>query len=55
VIKKNEMVKACTEGVGVGGGGGYKVLVGRPKVRKPLGRSRRGWEDNIKMDLKEVG
>jgi hypothetical protein len=29
--------------------------VGKTKERRPLGRPRRGWEDNIKMDLKEVG
>jgi hypothetical protein len=29
-------------------------LVGKPKVKRPLGRSRRRWEDNIKMDLQEV-
>jgi hypothetical protein len=29
--------------------------VGRPKGRRPLGRPRRRWEDNIKMDLQEVG
>ncbi|KAJ4436535.1 hypothetical protein ANN_16566 [Periplaneta americana] len=33
----------------------YKVLVGRPEGKRPLGRSRRRWEDNIKMDLREVG
>ncbi|KAJ4441997.1 hypothetical protein ANN_11861 [Periplaneta americana] len=33
----------------------YRVLVGRPKGRKPLGRPRRRWEDNIKMNLREVG
>ncbi|KAJ4439149.1 hypothetical protein ANN_15106 [Periplaneta americana] len=33
----------------------YKVLVGRPEGKRPLGRPRRGWEDNIKMDLREVG
>ena len=33
----------------------YKVVVGKPEVRKPLGRTRRRWEDNIKMDLQEVG
>ncbi|KAJ4446228.1 hypothetical protein ANN_12922 [Periplaneta americana] len=33
----------------------YKVLVGRPEVKRPLGRPRRRWEDNIKMDLREVG
>ena len=31
----------------------YKVLVGRPKGRKPLGKPRRRWEDTIKMDLKK--
>jgi hypothetical protein len=35
--------------------GAYKILVGRPQGRRPLGRPRRRWEDNIKMDLQEVG
>ena len=34
--------------------GVYKVLVGKPEGKRPLGRPRRGWEDNIKMDLQEV-
>jgi hypothetical protein len=34
---------------------GAWVLVGRPEGRRPLGRPRRRWEHNIKMDLKEVG
>jgi len=33
----------------------YRVLVGRPEGRRPLGRPRRRWEDNIKMVLQEVG
>ena len=33
----------------------YKVLVGKPEGKRLLGRSRRRWEDNIKMDLQEVG
>ena len=33
----------------------YRVLVGKPEGRSPLGRPRRRWEDNIKMDLQEVG
>ena len=33
----------------------YKVLVGKPDGNIPLGRARRRWEDNIKMDLEEVG
>jgi hypothetical protein len=32
-----------------------RVLVGKPEGKRPLGRPKRGWEDNIKMDLKEVG
>jgi hypothetical protein len=35
--------------------GAYRVLVGNPKGKRPLGRLRRRWEDNIKMDLQEVG
>jgi hypothetical protein len=35
--------------------GTYRTLVGRPEGRRPLGRPRRRWEDNIKMDLQEVG
>ncbi|KAJ4428113.1 hypothetical protein ANN_24127 [Periplaneta americana] len=33
----------------------YRVLVGRPEGKRPLGRPKRRWEDNIKMDLREVG
>jgi hypothetical protein len=32
----------------------YKILVGKPEGKKPLGRRRRRWEDNIKMVLKEM-
>ena len=35
--------------------GVYRVLVGKPEGKRSLGRPRRGWEDNIKMDLQEVG
>jgi hypothetical protein len=38
------------EGIGV-----YRVLVGKPERKRPLERPRRRWEDNIKMDLQEVG
>jgi hypothetical protein len=34
--------------------GAYRALVGKPEGRRPLGRPRRRWEDNIKMDLQEV-
>jgi hypothetical protein len=33
----------------------YKVLVGKPEGKRPLGRTVRRWEDNIKMDLMEIG
>jgi hypothetical protein len=35
--------------------GAYRALVGKPDGCRPLGRPRRRWEDNIKMDLREVG
>jgi hypothetical protein len=55
VIKSRRMrwaghVAPMGEGRGV-----YKVLVGKPEGRKTLGRPRRRWEDNIRMDLREVG
>jgi hypothetical protein len=33
----------------------YRVLVGKPEGKRPLGRPRLRWEDNIRMDLQEVG
>jgi hypothetical protein len=33
----------------------YRVLVGRPEYKRPLGRPRRRWEDNINMDLRGIG
>jgi hypothetical protein len=33
----------------------YRILVGKPEGRRPLGRPRRTWVDNIKMDLREIG
>jgi hypothetical protein len=35
--------------------GVYRVFVGKPEGKRPLGRPRRKWEDNIKMDLQEAG
>ena len=35
--------------------GAYRVLVGKPEGKRPLGRPRRRWGDNIRMDLQEVG
>jgi hypothetical protein len=37
------------------GRGVYRVLVGRPQCKRPLARPRRRWEDNIKLDLREIG
>jgi hypothetical protein len=33
----------------------YRILVGMPEGKRPLGRPRRGWVENIKMDLREIG
>jgi hypothetical protein len=49
-IEKNEMGGAC-RAVGGEGRGVYRVLVGKPEGKRPLGRPRRRWEDDIKMDL----
>jgi hypothetical protein len=54
VIKSRRMrwaghVARMGEGRGV-----YRVLVGRPEGKRPLGRPRRRWEDNIKRDLREI-
>jgi hypothetical protein len=35
--------------------GAYRILVGRPERRRPLGRPRRRWDDNMKMDFQEAG
>jgi hypothetical protein len=52
-IEKNEMGGACSM---YGGEERFiRVLVGKPEGERPLGRSRRRWEDNSKMDLQEVG
>jgi hypothetical protein len=55
VIKARRMrwaghVASMGDGTGV-----YRVLVGRPEGKRPLGRPRCRWEDNIKLDLKETG
>jgi hypothetical protein len=50
---ENEMGGACSTYREARGA--YRILVGRPEGRKPLGRPRHGWEDNIKMDLHDMG
>ena len=37
------------------GKSGFKILTGKPAGKRPLGRPRRRWENNIKMDLEEIG
>ena len=37
------------------GGSAFKILKGKPKGKRPLGRPRHRWEDNIRMDLEEIG
>jgi hypothetical protein len=49
-LEKNEMDRACGAYGGVN-----SVLVWKPDGRRPLGRPRRRWEDNIKLDLQELG
>ena len=37
------------------GGSSFKILTGKPTVKRPSGRPRRRWEDIIRMDLEEIG
>ena len=37
------------------GSGAFKILTGKPTGKRPFGRPRRRWEDNIRMDLEEIG
>jgi hypothetical protein len=55
VIKWRRMCWAGHMACMLEGRGAYRVLVGRPKGKRPLGRPRHRWEDNIKMDLRETG
>jgi hypothetical protein len=55
VIKSRRMRWARQVARMVEGRGVYRVLVGRPEGKRPLGRPRRRWEDNIKMDIREMG
>jgi len=54
VIKSRRM-KWAGHVARMGERGVYRVLVGKPEGRRPLGRPRHSWVDNIKMDLQEVG
>jgi hypothetical protein len=55
VIKSRRMSWAGHVALMAAGRGVYRVLVGRPEGKRPLGRPRLRWEDNIKMDLRETG
>jgi hypothetical protein len=55
VIKSRRMRWAGHVACMGGRRGVYRVLVGKPEGKRPLGRPRLRWEDNIMMDLKEVG
>ena len=55
VVKSRRMRWAGHLGCMGEGRGVQRVLVGKPEGKRPLGRPRRRWEDNIKMDLQEVG
>jgi hypothetical protein len=55
VIKSRRMRRAGYVARMVEGRVAYRVLVGRPEGKSPLGRPRRRWEDNIKMELRETG
>ena len=55
VVKSKRMRRAGHVARMGEGRGVHRVLVGKPEVKRPLGRPRRRWEDNIKMDLREVG
>jgi hypothetical protein len=52
-LKKDEMGGACSTNGGKKNV--YGILVGKPEGKRPLGRPRRRWVDNIKMDLREIG
>jgi hypothetical protein len=51
-MEKNEMGEVCSTDGDMKGV--YRILVGKPEGKRLLGRHRRRWEDNIKMDLQEV-
>jgi hypothetical protein len=52
-VKEVEMGKACIKNGEKRNS--YRFLVGRPEGKRPLGRPRRRWKDNIKMDFREIG
>jgi hypothetical protein len=52
-VREDEMCRACsTNGEKRNA---HRILVGKPEAKRPLGRPRRSWVDNIEMDLRETG
>jgi len=55
-VKKSRRLRWVGHVAGMGvERGAYRILVGKPEGKRPLGRPRRRWVDNIRMDLQEVG
>jgi hypothetical protein len=52
-VKEDEMGRACSKNEEKWNA--YRILVGKPEGKRSLGRPRRRWVDNIKIDLKEIG
>jgi hypothetical protein len=52
-VNEDEMGRVCSTNWEKGNA--YRILVGKPEGKRPLGRGRPRWEDNIKMDLREIG
>jgi hypothetical protein len=53
VVKEDEMGRACSTNGEIRNA--YKILVGKPEGKRPLGGPRRRWVDNIKIDPREIG
>ena len=53
-VVKSRRMRRAGHVARMGGRGVYRVLVGKPEGKRPLGRPRRRWGDNIKMDLQDV-
>jgi hypothetical protein len=51
-LQEDELGRACSTN---GGEDECRILVGNPEGKRPLGRPRRRWVDNIKMDLRDIG
>jgi hypothetical protein len=52
IVKEDEMGRACSTN---GENYAYRILVGMPEGKRPLGRRRRRWVDDIKMNPREIG